>query len=170
MLIPHLYVPLCCVSSMYFRWDQLERSLFFCHKCLCVLEHSLSKMYIFGFRPLSLSFFCITIYALVISVPSFDFVESTMMAFESCSYANIMYLYSLEDVTGNCPAWSVYSLDENSITEKNTQYYHVRVISSSDITFVGTSIRCSIISLFGMRSLLDFLSLLGVILGFYLWF
>ena len=142
MLIPHLYVPLCCVSSMYFRWDQLERSLFFCHKCLCVLEHSLSKMYIFGFRPLSLSFFCITIYALVISVPSFDFVESTMMAFESCSYATIRYLYPLSDVTGNRPVWSLYILDENSITDKNTWCDRVRGISSSEKTFFGIYIHC----------------------------
>ena len=170
MVPPLLYVTICCVSSAIFWWDQLKIFLFLWHKTLIVLGHSLSRMCILGFRTIHLSVYCIILYALVSFVPSFDFVGSTMMAFESCSYANIMYLYSLEDVTGNCPAWCVYSLDEHSITKTNTQYDHVQNISSSDITFVGTSIRCSIISLFGMRSLLDFLSLLGVILGFYLWF
>ena len=89
-------------------------------------------MCIFSFIPLSLSVFCITLYALVISVPYFDFVVSTMMAFESCSYATIMYLYPLADVTGNRPVWSVYIFDDNSITNKNTWCNRVRGISSSD--------------------------------------
>ena len=103
MVLPRLYVPLCCIYSMNFWWDQLKEFLFFCHKILSVLEHSLSKMCIFGFRPLSLSVFCIALYALVRSVPYFDFVGSTMMSLESCSYSTIMYLYPLADVTGNLP-------------------------------------------------------------------
>ena len=135
-------------------------------KILSVFEHSLSKMCIFGFRPLYLSVFCIALYAPVSSVPCFDFVGSKMMVFESCSYATIVYLYPLADVTVNRPVWSVYILDENSITDKNTWCERVQGISSSDKTVVCFSIRFSLFSLLGIRSLIDFGTLLSVLLGF----
>ena len=147
-----------------------EKFLFFCHTFLSVLDHSLSKMCIFGFRPLYLSVFCITLYSIVRSFPTFYFVGSTMMAFESCSYAAIIYLHPLADVTGNRPVWSVYILDENYITEKNTWCNRVQSISSSYKTFVGITICCSFFSLIGTRSLLDFGSLLSVLIGFSLGF
>ena len=127
-------------------------------------------MCIFGFRSLTLSVFCITLYDIVIYVPSFDFLGSTMMEFAYFSYTTIMYLYLLADVTGNRPVWSVYILDENFITDKNTWCDRVRGISSSDKTFIGISIRCQLFSLPGIRSLLYFGSLIGVLLGFYLGF
>ena len=127
-------------------------------------------MCIFGFKPLFLSVFCITFYALVISVMSFDFVGSTMMIFKSCSYATIMYWYPLVDITGNRPVWSVYILEENSITDKNTCCNCVQGITSSNKNIVGISIRCSLFSLLVIRSLIDFGSLLCVLLGFYLLF
>ena len=71
-------------------------------------EHALSKMCVFGFRPLSLSVFCITLYTIIRSVPYFDFVGSNIMVFESCAYATIIYLHPLTDVTGNPPVWSIY--------------------------------------------------------------
>ena len=97
-------------------------------------------MYIFGFRPLSLSVFCVTFYALVRSFTFFNFVVSTTMKSESCSYATIMYLYPLADVTGNRPLWSVYILDKNYITDKKTCCNRVQGISISVKTFVGISI------------------------------
>ena len=118
-----------------------EKFLFFCHTFLSVLDHSLSKMCIFGFRPLYLSVFCITLYALVSSVRSFDFVVSTIMEFEYCSYATIIYWYPLEYVTRKRPGWSVYILEENSITDKNTWCDRVQGISSFEKTFVGIFIR-----------------------------
>ena len=75
-------------------------------------------MCIFVFIPLSLSVFCIDSYDLVISVPYFVFMGSTIMAFEYCSYATTMYLYPLADVTGKLPTWTVYILDKNPITDK----------------------------------------------------
>ena len=115
------------------RWNSSSSSDI---KKLSVLEHSLSRMRVFAFRPLYLSFFSISLYAIVISVPYFDF------SFEYCSYATIMYLYHLADVTWNRPVWSIYILDKNSIIEKNTWCDRVRGISSSDITFFGIYIHC----------------------------
>ena len=166
-----LFLQVCmCLSADFFlwisgetRWNSSSSSVII---CLSVLEHSLSKMCIFGFRPLSLSVLCITLYTLVRSVPYFDFMGSTMMAFESCSYYTIMYLYPLADVTGNRPVWYVYILDENSITDKNTWCNRVWGIYISDKIFFGISIRCSFFSLLGIKSLLDSGSLLGVLFCF----
>ena len=49
-------------------------------KLLSVLEHSLSKIWIFGFTPISLSVFCITLYSLVSSVPFLDLVVLLLMS------------------------------------------------------------------------------------------
>ena len=123
-------------------------------------------MCIFGFIPLSLSVFCIALYDLVISVPYFGFMGSTMMACASCSYATTMYLYPLADVTGKLPTWTVYILDKNSITNKKTGCDRVRGIYSSNKAFADFSFRCSLFSLLGIRYLLEFGSLLGVLLSF----
>ena len=81
-----------------------------------------------------------------------------------------MNLYPIAGVTGNRPVWSIYILDENSITNKNTWCDRVQGISRSDKTFFGISIRYSLFSLLGIRYLLYFGSFLGVLLGFSLWF
>ena len=117
MVLPRLYVPLLCVSFANLWWDHLKQFLFFFHKCFRCNIALIFRNVCFGFRPISLSVFCITLYTLLISVPSFDFFGSTMMAFESCSYATIMYLYPLVYVTGNCHVWSVNILDDTSITK-----------------------------------------------------
>ena len=143
MVLPRLYVPLCCISYVNLRWDQMKRFPFFCHKCFkCIRALIIQNVY-FWFQTSIFQCILYILYTLVSSVLFFDFVGSTMMEFKYCLYATIMYLYTCADVTGNLPVWSVYILDENSITNKNTWCDRVKNISSSDKTFVDVFIHRS---------------------------
>ena len=74
---------------------------------MIVCEHSLSKMWIFGFNPLEVSILCILAYTVVNYEAFLGFIGSAMILLESVSKSTIIYFLPLLDVTGNWPIWSV---------------------------------------------------------------
>ena len=83
--------------------------------CLTNAGHSLSNIFSFGCSPLTFKYMCITVIAVRRSCSTLVLIGCARIAFESWSYATIIYWLPLLDLFGNLPVWSEKSFPLTSM-------------------------------------------------------